>query len=70
MDPLPSDQRPPPQVQMEGVIRAMEGASLGAGETGRGRSSYAAGNDNTRPPHVTDKQGLYQNKLKFFFFFF
>lgn len=56
MDPVPTEERPV-QRQVEGVTEAMAAASISE-TTGRGRSSTVAGNDNTRPKHVENKQGL------------
>lgn len=57
VDPVPSQERPPSQVQMEGVTQAMAAASIADFPSGRGRSREGFGNDNTRPQHVTDKKG-------------
>lgn len=59
MDPVPSQERPPPQAQMEGVTQAMAAASLADYPSGRGRSREGPSNDNTRPTHITDKTGWY-----------
>lgn len=71
-DPVPSQERPPPQVQMQGVTEAMAAASLADYPSGRGRSREGLfGNDNTCPKHITDKTGtsgepiqLYTNYFK------
>ena len=57
VDPVPSQERPPPQSQMEGVTEAMASASISDYPSGRGRSREGFGNDYTRPTHVTDKTG-------------